>query len=425
MHNPTQPGWNPDPDRPGMERYFDGARWTNHIRQNVDTKAATKRKVNAVLLAAGAPIAALLVVAMVMTGISAATAPVAAEPAPVASEATPAEAPSAEPTRSSAPSASKAPAPTPTPTRAEPAAKPGTALALLQELIVKGRAPKTGYDRDEYGQRWKDIDRNGCGQRDDVLRRDLEVITTKANTDGCVVIAGALTDPYSGVVMSFEKGQAGMVEIDHVVSLSDAWQKGAQQWTETKREKFANSFLNLRAVTESSNASKNAGDAATWLPAINQCAYVAWQIAVKHEFELWVTKAERDAMSRVLTDCVDEKPPTPKVLTPPARDKTTDEPAPKPKKTESPKPKTSEEPQRKKSDEPKPEHTEKPKPKKTEEPREDDEDEEEDEEESGPQVVHPGSFCGSAGAEGVSKKGVPMECKTTDEDDRLRWRRAD
>lgn len=400
-----------------MERFFDGAGWTNHIRQNAETKAATKRKTNTVLLAAGAPVAALLVVAMIMTGISAATAPVAAGPAPAASETSaPVGTPSVDPTpRTPTPTAPKSPSPTRTPTRAEPTAKPGTALALLRELTVKGLAPKSGYDRDEYGQRWKDIDRNGCGQRDDVLRRDLEVIATKRDTGGCVVISGALTDPYSGVVMSFEKGQTDMVEIDHVVSLADAWQKGAQRWTRTKREKFANSFLNLRAITESSNASKRGDDAAAWLPAINQCTYVAWQIAVKHEFELWVTVAERDAMSRVLTGCEDEKPPALKVITPPARDKTTDEPALKPKKTEAPKPK--------KSEAAEPKHAEKPKPKKTQEPRYENEDE--DEEESGPQVVHPGSYCSSAGAEGVSKKGVPMECKTTDEDDRLRWRRAD
>ncbi|MFC7622365.1 HNH endonuclease family protein [Microlunatus sp. GCM10028923] len=351
---------------------------------------------------------------MIMTGISAATTPVTAGPAPVTSEAAaPVETPPAEstPTPTPTPSATPTPTstPTPAPTPTKPAAKPGTASALLGELKIKGRAPKTGYDRDEYGQRWKDLDRNGCGQRDDVLRRDLRDLVTKTKTDGCVVIAGALDDPYSGVVMAFKKGQADRVEIDHVVSLSDAWQKGAQQWSETKREKFANSFLNLRTVTKSSNASKSDSDAATWLPAIDQCTYVAWQIAVKHEFELWVTAAERDAMSRVLTSCVDEKPPAQKVITPPTRDKSTDEPAPKPKKTE----------------EPKPERTEEPEPEETEEPRYDDEDEEDEEEESGPQVVHPGSFCGSAGAEGVSKRGVPMECKTTDEDDRLRWRRAD
>src|SRR5689334_9351709 len=56
------------------------------------------------------------------------------------------------------------PAETPaeTPAPATPAASPsaGSAQALLATLAVKGRAPLTGYDRDEYGQAWADVDRN-------------------------------------------------------------------------------------------------------------------------------------------------------------------------------------------------------------------------------------------------------------------------
>jgi len=47
---------------------------------------------------------------------------------------------------------------------------------------VKGRAPRTGYDRDQFGPAWKDVDRNGCDQRNDVLRRDLTKLRT--NPDG-------------------------------------------------------------------------------------------------------------------------------------------------------------------------------------------------------------------------------------------------
>ena len=41
-----------------------------------------------------------------------------------------------------------------------------------------------------------------------------------------------------------------------------------------------------------------------------------------------------------------------------------------------------------------------------------------------PATVHPGSYCSSAGATGVTVKGTPMVCKTTAEDSRLRWRSA-
>lgn len=37
-----------------------------------------------------------------------------------------------------------------------------TALAALEQLAVKGRAPKTGYDRDAFAYREYDHDHNGC-----------------------------------------------------------------------------------------------------------------------------------------------------------------------------------------------------------------------------------------------------------------------
>ena len=92
------------------------------------------------------------------------------------------------------------------------------------------------------------------------------------------------------------------VQIDHVVALSDAWQKGAQQWTTPTRTRFANDPLNLLAVDGPTNQRKSDGDAATWLPPRTsyRCAYVARQTAVKARYGLWVTAAEKDAVRRVL-----------------------------------------------------------------------------------------------------------------------------
>lgn len=45
-----------------------------------------------------------------------------------------------------------------------PAAR-GTALAAVDTLTVKGRAPKTGYEREKFGRAWADVDGNGCGTR--------------------------------------------------------------------------------------------------------------------------------------------------------------------------------------------------------------------------------------------------------------------
>ncbi len=185
------------------------------------------------------------------------------------------------------------------------------AEAVLATLVVKGRAPKTGYAREQFGPAWADVDRNGCDTRDDVLNRDLRDRQWRPGTHRCVVVAGRLTDPYTGQMLVFAKADAPAVQIDHVVSLSDAWQKGAASWDAARRLTFANDPLNLLAVDGPTNARKGDGDTATWLPPLKsyRCRYVARQVAVKAQWRLWVTRAEQDAMARVLARCPDQRVP--------------------------------------------------------------------------------------------------------------------
>lgn len=196
-------------------------------------------------------------------------------------------------------------APTPTAKRtAAPRRKPanGTALAALDTLPVKGRAPKTGYDREQFGGDWASID--GCDTRQRILRRDLRRETYEPGST-CEIVTGRLADPYTRAPVAYVRGGVSGVDIDHLVSLSDAWQKGAQQWPQARRVTFANDPLNLLAVDASANRQKGDGDAATWLPPDKsfRCTYVALQIAVKRRYRAWVTKAEHDSMRRVLTRC--------------------------------------------------------------------------------------------------------------------------
>jgi hypothetical protein len=181
----------------------------------------------------------------------------------------------------------------------------GSALAALAHLAVKGRAPMTGYRRSQFGPSWPDVDGNGCDTRNDVLARDLVDITYRPG--GCKVATGVLHDPYTGATIHFVRGvtTSVLVQIDHVVALADAWQKGAQRWSPERRKEFANDPLELLAVGASVNDAKGAGDAATWLPPRRsfRCAYVARQIAVTAKYGLWVTQAEKDAMGRVLSTC--------------------------------------------------------------------------------------------------------------------------
>lgn len=191
----------------------------------------------------------------------------------------------------------------------------GLATQALGKLPQKGRAPKTGYHRDEFGPSWQDVDGNGCDTRNDVLARDLKEVTFRPGTHNCVVQSGTLDDPYTGERIAFLRGPetSPLVQIDHVVSLSNAWQTGAFAWDSSKRLAFANDPLNLLAVDGRANQNKGAGDAATWLPPNKsyRCAYVARQVAVKTKYGLWVSAPEAEAMERILSKCPSQTLPEP------------------------------------------------------------------------------------------------------------------
>lgn len=175
---------------------------------------------------------------------------------------------------------------------------------LLEKLEVKGRAPKTGYRREEFYDGWPIVD--GCSLRQKILKREFG---DSAVLDGCNVVAGEYDEPYTGEhrVLA-NKSEVGRIQIDHVVALSDAWQKGAQYMTSEERFAIATDPLNLLAVDGKANEQKSDGDAATWLPKNKgfRCQYVARQISVKYKYALWLAAAEKEAMAKILANCPNE-----------------------------------------------------------------------------------------------------------------------
>jgi len=344
-------------------------------------------------------LAASIAVLLIGSGVSSATQPT----APPMDLAIPSATPSPTPTQvADAPPADpetvQAWTSTPSVAVADSSATQTTAIALLESLPVKGRAPKTGYDRSgQFGTAWLDVDHNGCDTRNDILARDL---LNETLSGPCKVLSGSLPDPYTGRGIDFVRGNKTSlaVQIDHVVALLDAWQKGAQQLTPEQRISFANDPLNLLAVDGPANAGKGAGDAATWLPANKafRCEYASRQVSVKATYGLWVTQPEHDTLARILGTCagpaglaftssftpVAPPPPPPAPVAP----------APKPAPVVAPPPPPP-------APEPAP-----PAP--------------------APATVHPGSFCSQAGATGVTTAGTAMVCITTATDSRLRWRSA-
>ena len=186
-----------------------------------------------------------------------------------------------------------------------------TVTDVIATIAVKGRAPKTGYARAQFGPAWDDVDGNGCDTRNDILKRDL---SSPVFEGSCKILSGTLLDPYSGEVINFLRGvsTSSLVQIDHVVALSNAWQTGAFKLTAEKRAALANDPLNLLAVKGKLNSQKSDGDAATWLPPKKnyRCAYVARQVAVKAKYGLWLTPPEKAAILKIIETCPKQLVPT-------------------------------------------------------------------------------------------------------------------
>src|SRR5689334_15331827 len=184
------------------------------------------------------------------------------------------------------------------------------ARAALDRLPVKGWDRVTDFSRRRFGEPWSDdveveFGHNGCNTRDDILRRDLVDVVMRPGT--CYAQSGVLHDPYTGQTIAFTRGPATSeaVQIDHLVSLSDAWYKGARGWDDRRRRDFANDPRNLLAVAGQANFDKAFRDANGWLPANEafRCEFVARQIDVKAAYGLSVSAKEKQAMRDVLARC--------------------------------------------------------------------------------------------------------------------------
>ncbi|GAA2977011.1 HNH endonuclease family protein [Streptomyces fulvorobeus] len=179
------------------------------------------------------------------------------------------------------------------------------ARKLIAGVATKGRGPRTGYEREEFGYAWMDtadgvpLARNGCDTRNDLLHRDGQGLRYRGGSD-CVVVAMKLYDPYTGQTLDFRKERASEVQIDHVVPLSYSWQMGAARWPESKRERLANDVLNLLPVEGRANSSKGDSGPASWLPPNKRvrCAYAVRFAQVARKYELPVTAPDKAMMLR-------------------------------------------------------------------------------------------------------------------------------
>lgn len=166
-------------------------------------------------------------------------------------------------------------------------------------------AAATDYDRELFGPRWADVDRNGCDTRNDTLARDLTDVTYKPDTNGCVVLTGTLHDPYTGETVAFTRVSEGYqpVQIDHIIPLAVAWASGADSWTDEQRTRFANDPANLQTTT--ANQTKGDSTPSAWMPPgeLAACEYSTRYLEVATDYALDISAADRDALTTALISC--------------------------------------------------------------------------------------------------------------------------
>lgn len=172
------------------------------------------------------------------------------------------------------------------------------AQSELNTLTVSSERSMTGYSRSLFPH-WITIS-GKCDTRKTVLERDGSAVTVDAN---CSPTSGSWYSQYDGVILSSASG----VEVDHVIPLAEAWRSGANSWSRSRRQSFANDLAGpqLIAVSVSSNRSKGDRDPSIWKPirTAYHCTYSKMWIRSKRRWGLRLQSTEKSALQGMLNTC--------------------------------------------------------------------------------------------------------------------------
>jgi len=179
-----------------------------------------------------------------------------------------------------------------------------SARELLTELSVK---EETDLPFDRNAQFGYFLAGNGdrCSTRIEVLLQERISGKTFGN-DSCQV-AGIWNSPYDDR-MTWD---ASDLQIDHQVPLKEAWDSGATEWSDERRQAFTNDLAfwgSLTAVSKSINWSKGADEPGQWMPPNSdfRCRYLALWIAVKWRWDLSIDESELVVLTDQSKQCSDK-----------------------------------------------------------------------------------------------------------------------
>lgn len=174
-------------------------------------------------------------------------------------------------------------------------------------------AAKVSYDRSQWRQ-WDNV--TGCWTvREQVLYQDAikngaltlldqDKQRTTNVRNACYITGGDWVDPYTGQKFTNPED----LDIDHMVPLGYAAAHGGQAWSSSKKEDYANAYKDaghLLSVSASANRSKSDKGPSEWKPSNKAywCQYAIDWVEVGTKWKLSVTKADKAALSEMLSTC--------------------------------------------------------------------------------------------------------------------------
>lgn len=192
--------------------------------------------------------------------------------------------------------------PPPTVTAIPVSVPPTASAAPAFTALTVSAAQAPGYNRALFGSAWADVDHNGCNQREDTIMRDTGATRTERKGICRADMTGhPYVDPYTGQTLT----APSQIQIDHVVSLGDAWRSGAAAWTPQQRLAYANDLDVLWAVQAKANEEKSDKTPDEWLPPdpARRCEFVHRYVAIKIKYHLTITPATRTTLDAFAAMC--------------------------------------------------------------------------------------------------------------------------
>lgn len=170
-------------------------------------------------------------------------------------------------------------------------------LRILLILLLPLSALGQEYSRKNWSH-WLDLDRDCQNTRIEVLLYyTIGEVKHKQNNPCKRIISGSWYDPYTD---QFFK-EASDLDIDHRVSLKEAYEMGASKWTRAQKKLFANDMQNLIPVSKRANRSKGSRYAYQWMPPHREywCDYINGREKVIVKYGLIAPMQEIDYNQRV------------------------------------------------------------------------------------------------------------------------------